>query len=130
MRARVIPHPGVNPTMRAALPGRPVRPPRVRPLPLAAHVAVPVARPPGARTGPVAAPPRPERPPLVTRLAPPPQRVPFTRVLPAMESHPGRPLEPVQLENLRAGRPAGPMLDREFPPHFPPLRPGRIPHRH
>lgn len=36
---------------------------------------------------------------------------------PAMEEHPGRPLEPQQLQNLREGRPAGPMRDREFPAH-------------
>src|SRR5207244_11493107 len=34
---------------------------------------------------------------------------------------PGQPLAPQQLENLRARRPAGPMLDREFPPHQAPI---------
>jgi hypothetical protein len=38
-----------------------------------------------------------------------------------MNEHPGRPLEPRQLENLRSARPAGPMLDREFPQHVMPV---------
>lgn len=33
-----------------------------------------------------------------------------------MAEDPGRRLEPVQLDSLCAGRPAGPMLDKEFPP--------------
>jgi len=38
-----------------------------------------------------------------------------------MNEHPGRPLEPQQLENLRDGRPPGPMADHEFPPHVVPV---------
>jgi hypothetical protein len=59
----------------------------------------------------------PYRPSFVTRNAPPPARVPFEQRQPAMQEHPGRPLEPQQRANLREGRPAGPMQDREFPPH-------------
>jgi hypothetical protein len=40
-RAQIVPHPSANPTRRAAIPGRPVRPPPVKSLPLA-----------GAREGP------------------------------------------------------------------------------
>ena len=121
-RAPVVPHPGVNPTLRAALPGRPVAPPPVRAerFVTAARTArtIPVkgSAVPGANR--VAPPPR-----FVTRSAPPPPRVPFALEQRAMIPHPGRPLEPQQLENLRARRPVGPMLDREFPPHMAP--PGR-----
>ena len=55
--------------------------------------------------------------PLVTRNQPPPPPPSFEQRRPAMEEHPGRPLEPQQVENIRAGRPAGPMRDQEFPPH-------------
>jgi hypothetical protein len=47
-----------------------------------------------------------------------------------MLEHPGRPLEPYQLGNLRAGRPAGPMLDREFPEHGFPIGRAAAPARH
>lgn len=55
--------------------------------------------------------------PLVTRNAPPPQSPSFEQRRPALEQHPGRPLEPQQVDNLRQGRPAGPMRDQEVPPH-------------
>ncbi len=142
-RAQVIPHPFVNPTTAATLPGRQVGAPPVR----AAHYtrATPPAR---AEAVPRSAPPpssRPavqrnaSRPPLITRSAPPsgsrvatpsnstprfitrtqppPRALPFTVRRQAMQEHPGRPLEPQQRANLRAGRPAGPIRDREFPPH-------------
>jgi hypothetical protein len=57
------------------------------------------------------------RSPLITKSAPPPPNVPFEKQQPAMQEHPGRPLEPQQKENLRAGKPAGPMHDREVAPH-------------
>jgi len=75
-----------------------------------------------SETGP---PDRPMRtpPPLVAKRPPPPENVPFPQRQQAMQAHPGRPLEPQQVENLRAGRPAGPMRDQEFPPHpAPPVR--------
>jgi hypothetical protein len=40
-----------------------------------------------------------------------------------MDQHPGRPLEPQQRANISAGRPAGPMTDREVPAHAGPVRP-------
>ena len=115
--AQVIPHPGVNPTIRAALPGPAVRPPPVR-----RHSVMSAART-APRPAPVSqrnlgvAQPRTAAPRLLTRTPPPPERVPFAVQRPAMILHPGRPLEPQQLQNLRMGRGAGPMLDREFPPH-------------
>jgi hypothetical protein len=62
-------------------------------------------------------------PKLITRSTPPPPRVPFVQQRQSVYEHPGRPLEPQQLENLRVGRAAGPMRDREFPPH-----PAPVPH--
>lgn len=59
------------------------------------------------------------RPPLVTKTQPPPERVPFQQRQPAMQEHAGRPLEPQQRDNIREGKPAGPMVDREYPPHPP-----------
>jgi hypothetical protein len=121
-RAQVTPHPPVNPTPRAAAPGRPVPPPPVRAqhLPIAGRGVPTTARVGMPRPGeretvgvhPGVAPPR-----LITRSAPPPPRVPFVQERPVLSEHPGRPLEPQQLDNLRAGRPPGEMLDREFPPH-------------
>jgi len=180
-RAPVIPHPTVNPTRRAALPGRPVSPPPVHhPTVLTAHSAPPArARPapgetrtppplvtrnrppvesagrapaprppvpahpapPPPATHPATPPPavhpatppptvRPPAPPpahpeLFSRVPPPPPPVPFADRRPLMMEHPGRPLEPQQLDNLRAERPPGPMRDAEFPHHVAPVVPER-----
>jgi hypothetical protein len=157
-KARITPHPPVNPTRQAVLPGRPVPAPPVR-----AQHFIPANRPapttgrvgpaPNRQTGPpernappppeknrgVAPPPermpppprtsapRPVPPPLITRSAPPPPPVPFEQRRPVMLAHPGRPLEPVQVEDLRAGRPVPPMRDNEFPPHPMPIVPVRPP---
>ena len=64
--------------------------------------------------------PPPNRPPLVSRTPAPQEKLPYEQKLPAMEQHPGRPLEPQQKENLHAGKPAGPMMDKEFPSHAAP----------
>ena len=156
-RAQILPHPPVNPTLNAARPGRLVPPPPVRPVPFTARAAhgpippavaaghapiPPGARPvtpvpnagrtvpvePGVRTAPrVAGVPPVTAPRLITRTAPPPPVVPFVDRRQAMVEHPGRPLEPVQIANLRAGRPAGPIVDKEFPPHVVPVVRERIP---
>ncbi len=68
-------------------------------------------------TPPHGGPPPPNRPALVSKNPPPQEKVPFEQKQPAMQEHPGRPLEPQQKENLRSGQPAGAMQDREFPPH-------------
>jgi len=54
----------------------------------------------------------------------PPPAVPYSNPQrqSAMQEHPGRPLEPQQLENIRQGKPAGPMRDREELPHAAPPR--------
>ena len=61
--------------------------------------------------------PPPNRPALVSNFPPPQQKLPYDEKAPAMEQHPGRPLEPQQKQNLREGKPAGPMHDQEFPQH-------------
>ena len=157
-RAQIIPHPAVNPTASAALPGNPVETPPVRAASLvaanrtasgserSASVEKRQPSPPSVRDTPIAAnsrptppagpnaraqlptrgaadgPPSTSPPRLITRATPPPLGLPFTQSHLAMADHPGRPLEPQQFENLRAGRLAGPMLDREFPPHAKPLQ--------
>ena len=61
---------------------------------------------------------RPAAPPaIVARRPPPPDPLPLPTREQAMPQHPGRPLEPQQVDNLRAGRPAGPTRDQEVPPH-------------
>ena len=61
---------------------------------------------------------QPEEPkPLITRSQPPPQQPKFEDKQKAMETHPGRPLEPQQIDNMRQGRPAGQPQDREWPSH-------------
>jgi hypothetical protein len=120
-QAEVIPHPETNPTARALGGGRPVPIPaglggraRVQAagqrLPSGAAPASPAGE--GMASGPPRTPPR-----LITKSAPPPANVPFSAQQEAMQAHPGRPLEPQQQENLRAGKPAGPMRDREVPAH-------------
>jgi hypothetical protein len=69
--------------------------------------------------------PSTSRPQLITRKAPPPASVPFRTKLQAMQSHPGRALEPQQVSNLRAGKPAGPMRDKEYIPHATHSQPAR-----
>jgi hypothetical protein len=59
----------------------------------------------------------PNERPLIARTPPPPPSPSFEQRRPAMEQHPGRPLEPQQVQNLRQGQPAGPMRDHEVPPH-------------
>lgn len=74
--------------------------------------------------------PPPERPALVSKAPPPPERPNFQQRAPAMQQHPGRPLEPQQRQNITEGRPAGPMQDREVPPHAaapPPAHPAAPP---
>jgi hypothetical protein len=127
--ARITPHPGVVPT-REALVG--VEAPR----PHAAIERVDVARAPAGVVGrgPEPGARRAQPPtrtgvtqvarPLVVRAPLPPSAVPFETRQKAIAEHPGRPLEPQQIQNLRAGRPAGPQRDPE-PPHAKPKPPER-----
>jgi hypothetical protein len=67
-----------------------------------------------ARTG---GPPNAPFPHTFTRNAPAPANASYAARQDAYSSHPGRPLEPQQMNNLRAGKPAGPMQDKETIPH-------------
>lgn len=58
--------------------------------------------------------------PLVYRNETPGPRLTFQQQQPAMNQHPGRPLEPQQIDNLHQGRPAGPQRDQELIPHAQP----------
>ncbi len=49
---------------------------------------------------------------------------------PAMEQHPGRPLEPQQRDNIHQGKPAGPMMDKEIPQHSAPAMERNAPPPH
>jgi uncharacterized protein DUF6600 len=95
------------PTPRAEQPSRP---------PVVTGATAPETRASRGERGHAAGPPA-TPPELITRRPPPPPRLPFPERQQAMQNHPGRPLEPSQIENLRAGRPAGPPRDKEFPPH-------------
>lgn len=64
--------------------------------------------------------PPPNRRPLVVNTPPPPQKPSFEQRQPALEQHPGRPLEPQQVQNIQHGQPAGQMHDREVPSHAEP----------
>jgi hypothetical protein len=124
-RAEVIPHPEVSPTARAVFGARAVAAPPVPAArfgatrtvspgePSAPRTPAPVT-PEAARTG---VPPSTPSPHMFTRNAPAPANAPFAARQDAYSSHPGRPLEPQQMDNLRAGKPAGPMQDKESPPH-------------
>ncbi len=141
------PHPGTEPApanrTTAETHGTPIPPARNVPAPANPHPAPAshenVPTPPAnnergnaVRTPPPATPlakenqarggPPTSRPTLVSKYPSPQEKVPFEQKQPAMQEHPGRPLEPQQKSNLRAGQPAGPMQDREFPPHPAPQR--------
>ena len=83
----------------------------------------PVTRPTPTRPS---APPQ-QTQPLVSRTPAPSPHLTYQQTAPAMEQHPGRPLEPQQRANIQEGRPAGPPQDREFPPHAGPVRPSAPP---
>ena len=127
-RAQVAPHPGITPTDRAVFGGKTVAAPPIRAARLGAAVpASPeVASTPRVlstqprdvvRTG---GPPNTEFPHVFARNAPASPNPPFAARQDAYASHPGRPLEPQQMDNLREGKPAGPMKDKEA--HSPPRK--------
>jgi len=116
--AAPVARPMVQVHARTAVPVQnPVQTPAPHPQPVA-----PVARGPQRTLTTTNQPPRPVEPrPLIGRTPPPPQGPSFEQRQQAMQAHPGRPLEPQQIENLRQGRPAGQMQDREWPPHPQPM---------
>ncbi len=115
--ARVLSHPMVAPTLQSLLPH------------LVATVAVPTERPPvivalkpaitvqpssvlgGSSQGQSDGKFR-----LIARTPPAVAGPAFERQLPALSQDPGRPLDPIQVNNLAHGRPAGSANTREFPP--------------
>lgn len=123
--AQVIPHPEVSPTAHAVFGARAVAAPPVRAArfgapEVASHEAPAAPRPSAAVTREAArtgGPPSTPFPHMFTRNTPAPRNAPFAARQDAYSSHPGRPLEPQQMNNLRAGKPAGPMQDKEAIPH-------------
>jgi uncharacterized protein DUF6600 len=123
-RAQIISHPRVQPLpqaagwARAASPGRPaVPPPVVAPRPRPEIHVTPWKKPDVSAPRP-SVPSRQAPPPVIARNPPAPAALPFpTRQKAMQQSDPGRPLEPVQRQNLRQGRPAGPHRDPEEPNH-------------
>jgi hypothetical protein len=128
---RMAQHPSVNPRRELLAGGAPAPRPRFaqRPQTLVTRAAprgddherkIQNVRLPEMPRGNVMSPPAGarERPaPVIARNAPPPPRPNAAERQSAMQAHPGRPLEPGQIENLRAGRPAGAPHDHEVPVH-------------
>ncbi|MGC2108660.1 MAG: DUF6600 domain-containing protein [Candidatus Korobacteraceae bacterium] len=123
-------HPNVPPRTTPSENRTPPDTARTAPEPPNRNVPESHATPPPVNNRPVepptqgyrAAPPT-SRPPLVANTPPPTPKLPYEQKAPAMEQHPGRPLEPQQRANISAGKPAGPMMDREVPPHAGPMPP-------
>jgi hypothetical protein len=122
--AQVIPHPEINPTSRAVFGGRPAAAPPVSTARYGAGRPAPPAAEPVRAQAPVVhqavragGPPSTPFPRTFTRNAPPPTNAPFAARQDAYASHPGRPLEPQQMNNIRSGKPAGTMQDKETIPH-------------
>jgi len=126
-RAQVIQHPEVTPAHEAVFGSRTVAAPPVRAAagfrgpaagargPIEASRTPMLARPNGVvRSG---GPPSTPFPHMVTRNAPAAGNVPYSARESTYASHPGRPLEPQQMSNLRSGKPAGEMKDKETLPH-------------
>lgn len=123
-RPAIVQHPPVRAT-EAARNAAPSRPPEAtrpaepnRPAPEnESRAATPasVPRPPSGVSH--------TNPPLVARTPAPAPRLSYQQKAPAMAEHPGRPLEPQQRDNIRQGRPAGPMRDQEVPSHASSARP-------
>ncbi len=132
--AHVQPNPGAVPTRDAALGGAPAPRPRAA---VERMVAVDAGRGRGRiATDPANEPPgsrRPEPPtrtsitqvtrPLVVRNPIPAATLPFEMRQKAIAEHPGRPLEPQQIQNLRQGKPAGPQRDPQAAPRPPEKKP-------
>jgi len=113
-QAQVTPHPRVTPAGDALFGGKPAPRAPIVLTPMATHAP---GEPPAPAERSEPGRPSPTPPHFVTRQPLPPPAPPLSARQPAMEEHPGRPLEPQQLQNLREGKPAGPMHDKEFPPH-------------
>lgn len=120
--AEVIPHPEVSPTAHAVFGARAVAAPPVHTAAFVRasatgagdfHSSASPTREAMRSSGPPAKP----FPRMFSRNAPGAANAPFATRQDAYSAHPGRPLEPGQMNNLRDGKPAGTMQDRENPPH-------------
>jgi hypothetical protein len=129
-RAQVVPHPEVSPTASAVfgartVPAPPVRTARYGGTSPGATAGLRTSAPTGLRSSApptrdamhTSGPPTTPFPHMFTRNAPAPTNAPFSARQDAYAAHPGRPLEPQQMSNLRSGKPAGSMQDKENPPH-------------
>jgi len=129
-RAPIVAHPIAIPAASAAGGGTPAPRPTAARRPVFFTARPPQAQPALRPGQPLVVPRRAEpagpAPVLITRHAPPPRDPPFQDRQRAQKPDPGRPLEPQQIDNLRAGKPAGPRRDPEFPPH-PAAPPSRAP---
>jgi hypothetical protein len=154
-RAQVVAHPSVNPEKSAIL-SHPVAAPRGAPTTTRFTASArpgatgepsrtanapstpgnnrpamnePSRNPASTNNSRTNAPGAPSRPAYVTKNPAPAPKPSFDTRQQAMQSHPGRPLEPQQMNNLRNGMPAGPQRDREMAPHSPPphMAPSRAP---
>ncbi|MFI5311991.1 MAG: DUF6600 domain-containing protein [Gemmatimonadales bacterium] len=124
-RAGIAAHPSVRPDERAAAGGRAAaRPPAMPRRPI---ISAPPTRPEAPAREPKRVVPQSAVPgatrPLIVRHLPPAENPPIATRRDAMQADPGRPLEPQQMKNLRAGQPAGPPRDRENPAHPPKAEP-------
>ena len=126
--ARVLPHPMVAPTLQSLLP-QPVAKvavPSERPPVIVSQAPAITVQPQSALTGPSQG-QSDGKFRLIARTPPAAAGPAFERQLPALSQDPGRPLDPIQVNNLALGRPAGPANTREFPPlsSLPPQAGGR-----
>ncbi len=127
-QSQIIAHPRTSPRAQAATGGRPAPRPPVNPRPARPVIQVaPWERPAAPRPTPSPAPvapsrPQPPPPRVIARNPPAPQALPFKTRERGMQTDPGRPLEPQQRQNLRAGKPAGPHRDPEDPAHTKPAK--------
>lgn len=130
-RAPILPHPVALPSARAAAGGAPApRPPEVRRpvfVPTRTPRAAPSVRPREPLVVPRTEPTPRAAPVVITRRPAPPPAVPFPTRQRAMKPDAGRPLEPQQIDSLRAGKPVGPRRDAETPPHPAAARPAPRP---
>jgi hypothetical protein len=109
--------------------GRPAPVPAVKVETPPPSAAIPPIQPQPRKAAAPTDQPRQGRP-IITRTPPPPQALPFPAKEPALQAHPGKPLEPQQTQNIRSGRPAGPAKDPENASHqvvVPPSAPVRPP---
>jgi hypothetical protein len=120
-RAWIMSHPMIAPTLQSLAP----HPIASVPVSTKRPELIILTRPPGAARPPQITPGESSQPQrsssddrvrLIARTPAPTASPDFEQRLPALRLQPGRPLDPVQVNNLAEGRPAGPASAVEFPP--------------